>query len=33
MALFQDYVAGMQKEEAEGHKGKTIRIVVQNPHK
>ena len=33
MALFQDYVAGMQNEEGEGQKGKTIRIVVQNPHK
>ena len=31
MALFQDYVAGMQNEEGEGQKGKTIRIVVQNP--
>ena len=31
MALFQDYVAGMQNEEDKSQKGKTIRIVVQNP--
>jgi hypothetical protein len=31
MSLFQDYVAGMQNEEDKSLKGKTIRIVVQNP--
>ena len=33
MALFEDYVTSMRSEEDLTQKGKTIRIVVQNPHK
>ena len=33
MALFEDYVTSMRTEEDLTQKGKTIRIVVQNPHK
>jgi hypothetical protein len=32
MALFEGYVAGMRNEDELNEKGKTVRIVVQNPH-
>ena len=33
MALFEDYVTSMRTEEDLTPKDKTVRIVVQNPHK
>lgn len=32
MALFEDYVTSMRGKEDLNEKGKTVRIVVQNPH-
>ncbi len=33
MELFEDYVTSMRTKEDLTQKGKTVRIVVQNPHK
>ena len=33
MELFEDYVTSMRTKEDVTQKGKTVRIVVQNPHK